>query len=159
MKNWWLNLSDNERRLVRMGSTLIAVVLSWVLIYQPVTQHLDQQAATKQRLTQQLQQMQGMVSSIATQSRPQVQAIPAGMTLSSWVDGQLRLLNLQDKVNRTEPIDANSLTVWFQGVAFDQVIDWVYQLAHDHAIAVDVMDVNVVDASLGLTNIRMRLVK
>lgn len=154
-----MNLSDNERRLMRVGLVVIAVVMFWVLIYQPVTKHIDQQVATKQRLTEQWQQMQRMVSSMAVQARPQVQPIPAGMTLSSWVDGQLRLLKLQDNVNRTEPIDANSLTVWFQGVAFDQVIDWVHQLAHDHAIAVDMLDVNVVDASLGLTNIRMRLVK
>ncbi|WP_223789798.1 type II secretion system protein GspM [Marinicella meishanensis] len=159
MKNWWFNLTDNERRLLRIGVVLIAMALFWVAVYQPVTRYIAQQAETKQRLTGQLQQMQRMVASMGTQARTQVQPIPVGMTLSSWVDGQLRLLNLQDKVNRTEPIDANSLTVWFQGVSFDQVIDWVHQLAHDHGVAVDLMDVNVVDASLGLTNIRMRLVK
>ncbi len=159
MKNWFQNLSDSERRLLLVGGLLIAVALLWVLVYRPVTAHIDKQVSLKNRLTKQLAQMQHMSRSTASNPVQQIIPIPDGTTFSSWVDQQLRLVNLQNNVNRTEPIDQNSLSIWLQGAAFDQVIDWLHMLSRTHAVKVDQIDVNVVDASLGLTNIRMRLVK
>lgn len=159
MKNWLQNLSDSERRLMVIGGVLIAVALIWVLIYRPVTKYIDKQVSVKNRLTSQLSQMQYMSRTTSSNPGQQIIPIPGGMTFSSWVDQQLRLVNLQNNVNRTEPIDQNSLSIWLQGASFDQVIDWVHMLSSTYAVKVDQIDVNVVDAALGLTNIRMRLVK
>ncbi len=159
MKNWLQNLSDNERRLLWVGGLLIAVALVWVLVYRPVTAHIDKQVSLKNRLTNQLAQMQEMSRSTPGNPGQQIIPIPVGMTFSSWVDQQLRLVNLQNNVNRTEPIDQSSLSIWLQGASFDQVIDWLHMLSSTYAVKVDQIDVNAVDASLGLTNIRMRLVK
>ncbi len=159
MRQWLQNLSANERRLLLIGGVLVTVALLWVMVYKPVTEHINQQVDIKQRLTNELSQMQTMLGSVANNPSQQLVAIPSGVTFSSWVDQQLRLVNLQDKVNRTEPIDQNSISVWLQGVSFDQVIDWIQMLSNTYSVTVDQIDVNVVDPSLGLTNIRMRLVK
>jgi type II secretory pathway component PulM len=85
--------------------------------------------------------------------------LPVNTTFSSWVDMQLSQIGMQELVNRTEPVDANTLTLWLTNAPFDQVIDWLQQIHETHAILADQIDINVTDKSLGLTNIRIRLVK
>ncbi len=159
LKKWYHNLTDSEQRLLTGGGILIVVVLCWVMLYKPVTERINAQVAVKATLQQQLEQMQTISGSMVTISIQEKQGIPTGITFSSWVDQQLRLVKLQDYVNRTEPIDQDSLSVWLQGVAFDQVIDWLQVMAAQYGVQVDQIDINVVDSALGLTNIRMRLVK
>ncbi|MGJ8664091.1 MAG: type II secretion system protein GspM [Marinicella sp.] len=159
MKNWFQNLTANEQRLLRTGTLLVILALIWVLVYLPVSKHITSQVDIKNRLQQQLQQMQVLTGSAVSAQAVEYKPMPTGMTFSAWVDQQLRAVNLQDLVNRIEPIDENSLTIWLQGAPFDTVIDWLQLIARQYAIQVDQIDVNVVDSSIGLTNIRMRIVK
>ena len=156
---WFADLSQSEQRLLAVGSVLVSVAVLWVLVYQPVVRHIDKQVTIKNRLQSQLIQMQKMTGSVPNNSLTAVLPMPTGVTFSSWIDQQLRVVKLQEMVNRTEPIDQNSMSVWIQGAPFDQVIDWLQTMSTQYAVQVDQIDVNVVDASLGLTNIRMRLVK
>lgn len=156
---WFAGLSQSEQRLLTVGSVLVGVAMLWVLVYQPVVSHIDQQVTVKNRLQGQLSQMQEMTGTAVNNKVNSVLPMPVGVTFSSWIDQQLRVVNLQEMVNRTEPIDENSLSVWLQGAPFDQVIDWLQIMSTQYGVQVDQIDINVVDASLGLTNIRMRLVK
>jgi len=159
MKKWFMTLSQSERRLMVVGGLLIAVALFWVMVYQPLNRHLDSQVKTKARLATQLAQMQQLTQTVSTSQVSPVQPLPAGTTFSSWVDRQLQQVNLQQLVNRTEPVNSDALVIWMQGVPFDQLADWLQQIAMTYAVTVDQIDVNVVDSSLGITNIRMRLTK
>ena len=159
MKIWFQNLTDNEQRLLRVGALLVILALSWALVYLPVNKHITSQVNVKNRLQQQLQQMQALTGTAVTAQANEYKPIPPGITFSAWVDQQLRVVNLQDFVNRIEPVDENSLTIWLQGAPFDTVIDWLQLIARQYAVQVDQIDVNVVDSSIGLTNIRMRIVK
>ena len=159
LSTWFSGLRESEKKLLTVGGLLVSMALFWVLVYQPVVSHIDNQVTVKNRLQNQLDQMQAMTGTAVNNRTTSVLPIPTGVTFSSWIDQQLRAVNLQDMVNRTEPIDTNRLSVWFQGAPFDQVIDWLQIMATQYAVEVDQIDVNVVDANLGITNIRMRLVK
>jgi general secretion pathway protein M len=156
---WFSGLSQSEQRLLSIGSLLVALALFWVLVYQPVSSHIDNQVAVKARLQNQLAHMHELTGKATINQSLNVIPMPSGLTFSSWIDQQLREVNLQEMVNRTEPIDQNTMSIWLQGAPFDQVIDWLQSISTQYAVQVDQIDVNVVDASLGLTNIRMRLVK
>jgi|GEM_PF-1251197 len=159
LSTWFVGLSQSEQRLLSIGTVMITLALLWVLFYQPLTAHVNNQATIKNRLQTQLNQMQEMTGTVIDNSLTEVQPIPTDITFSSWVDQQLKVVNLQEMVNRTEPIDENSLSIWFQGVPFDQAIDWLQNISKKYAVQADQIDVNVVDSALGLTNIRMRLTK
>ena len=154
-----MTLSQSERRLMVVGALLIAAALFWVMVYQPLNRHLDSQVKTKARLAIKLVLMQQLTQTVSTSQVSPVQPLPAGTTFSSWVDRQLQQVNLQHLVNRTEPVNTDALVIWMQGVPFDQLADWLQQIAMTFAVTVDQIDVNVVDSSLGITNIRMRLTK
>ena len=157
--SWFYGLSRSEQKLLSIGTVMIISALLWVLLYQPIVAHIDSQITIKNRLQSQLTQMQNMSGTAVNNDFTSLQPIPTGVTFSSWVDQQLRAVNLQEMVNRTEPINERSLSIWLQGVPFDQVIDWLQIMSKKYAVQADQIDVNVVDSALGLTNIRMRLVK
>ncbi len=159
MKQWYNNLTQSEQRLLKLGSILVSMVLFWVLLYQPMVKHIDQQVVIKNNLQQQLVEMQAVNPALLSRSGQQKTSLPPNTTFSSWVDRQLNQVGLQQVVNRTEPVDNNTLTVWMNNASFDQVVDWLQTIQQQYDIAVDQIDVNVTDRSLGLTNIRMRLVK
>ncbi len=159
LKQWFHTLSGSEQRLLFGGTLLVSVAVSWVAIYQPITKHINEQSEIKIRLQTQLEQMQKWsAQSIPSQTMRRTE-VPQSMTFSSWLDQQLQAVNLQQMVNRTEPIDDSSLSVWLQGAPFNQVIDWLQDISERYAVRVDQIDINVVDSDLGLTDIRMRLVK
>jgi len=158
MKQWYKNLTQSERRLVSIGLVVVVAVLAWRLVYLPLNRQLDSQVVIKNRLHEQLIEMQNMGDVSLTQQVTS-QSIPPTMTFSTWLDQQLNQLGLQELVSRTEPIDSNSLTVWLNNAPFDQVIDWIQAIHEGYRVQVDQIDVNVTDRSLGYTNIRMRLVK
>ncbi|MEZ5470760.1 MAG: type II secretion system protein GspM [Marinicella sp.] len=152
-------MTQNEQQLIKIGSVLVSIVLFWVLIYQPLNKHLNQQVVIKNNLQQQLTQMQSMKPNVLTSVNTQKAQFPSNATFSSWVDRQLSQVGLQEMVNRTEPVDNNTLTVWLSNAAFDLVVDWLQSIQQQYDIVVDQIDVNVTDRNLGLTNVRMRLVK
>jgi general secretion pathway protein M len=158
MNQWFKQLSQKEQRLLVIGGVLVGLALIWRFLMVPLTAELDARLAASQALQQQLADMQQMNLSDQGVSRAQV-PLPAGMTFSSWVDQQMSQHGLQETVNRTEPQDENTLTVWLVNVSFDQVVDWLQQISRQHGIQVDQFDVSVTDQALGLTNIRMRMVK
>ena len=158
MKRWFNQLSQSERKLFLIGTVLILMAIFWTSIFMPLNHKIDQQIHTKNQLVEQLNEMQSFDLSAISPTTKQL-PFPANTTLSSWVDLQLSQIGLQELVNRTEPVDANTLTIWLTNAPFDQVIDWLQQIHETHAVLTDQIDINVTDKSLGLTNIRVRIVK
>jgi general secretion pathway protein M len=159
MKKYFNNLTNSEQKLLLMGSLLIGIVLFWVMIYQPLVKHINSQVNIKSNIQQQLAEMRSIQPALLANTNHQKAFFPENITFSSWVDQQMNQIGLQQMVNRTEPIDNNTLTVWLSNAPFDQVVDWLQTIQQQNAVVVDQIDVNVTDKSLGLTNIRMRLVK
>ena len=157
MKQWFRQLSTSEQRLLLIGVVLIVAALFWRLVMVPVNEGIQSKASLTGVLNQQLKDMQRM--NLSGNQLAVVQPLPAEMTFSSWVDQQMNAQGLQEAVNRTEPQDDGTLAVWLVNVSFDQVIDWLQLISDRHGVQVDQFDVTVTDTALGLTNIRMRLVK
>lgn len=159
LKQWFKSLTESEQRLLLFGTILVFIALFWVVVYQPIIKKIDAQAMTKNRLESQLAQMNSWSQQTISNQENNRSVIPQNMTFSSWLDQQLQTVNLQQFVSRTEPIDENSLSVWLQGASFNLVIDWLQDISNRFDVQVDQIDINVVDSDLGLTDIRMRLVK
>lgn len=157
MKKYLTELSQRERNLLGLGTLIVALVLLWLLVYRPISTHIDQQVVRKQQLQEQLNIMQQAVGQIRPNQAQSRVPLPADKTFSAWLDGQLSQLNLQQAVKRSEPIDENTVTLWLQSVPFDRIADWLQSIHQKHGVVVDQADINVVDRSLGLVTLRIRI--
>ncbi len=140
-----------------MGAVVVTVVMLWSFVYLPINRKLDDQVVIRDRIQTQLIEMQSF-EQLANTQQISKRTLPQNLTFSTWVDQQLNQLGMQELVNRTEPIDTRTLTLWLNNAPFDQVIDWLQTIHDIYGIRVDQIDVNVTDRSLGYTNIRMRLI-
>jgi len=159
MNKWYNNISDSEKRLLQIGTVLIGIALFWTLVFLPINKKIETKSQLQERLLGQLNEMKSFEISDFGYQTVSTEIIPDDTTFSSWVDQQMSVLGIQELVNRTEPIDNNTLVIWLSNVTFDQVIDWLQNIHKQYGIQVDQIDVNVTDSALGLTNIRMRLIK
>lgn len=152
-------LSLREQRLLFIGGGLLLIILLWVFIYRPTQHYLQDQAEIKARLTQQLVIMERDTRDLKPDRLQPLKTFAAGTTFSTWIDGQLGSLGLQQMVKRSEPIDVNTVTLWMEQTPFDKVADWLQQINDEYGIMADQADINVTDRALGLVTIRMRLVR
>ena len=159
MNKWYNNISDSEKRLLQIGTVLIGIALFWTLVFLPINKKIETKSQLQERLLGQLNEMKSFEIPDFGYQAVSTEIIPDDTTFSSWVDQQMSVLGIQELVNRTEPIDNNTLVIWLSNVTFDQVIDWLQNIHKQYGIQVDQIDVNVTDSALGLTNIRMRLIK
>lgn len=159
MKRFIAQLSRREQQLLLFGSLLVVVVMLWLLLYRPMTTYLNRQAELKTQLQQQLVSMQQAASGLSGRPITTTQSLPSDKTFSAWLDGQLQQLNMQQAVKRSEPIDDHTVTLWLESVPFDPWADWLQRINQQYGVVVDQADINVIDRSLGLVSIRMRITK
>ncbi len=159
MKQFLTQLNRREKQLIIYGGLLILVVLLWLMVFRPVTRHINQQAELKSQLQQQLDGMQQAAVNLIGQQTTTRQSLPADKTFSAWLDDQLRQLNLQQSVKRSEPIDDKTVNLWLESVPFDIWADWLQRIDKQYGVVVDQADINVTDRDLGLVSLRIRVTK
>ena len=159
MKQFFTQLNRREKQLIIYGGLLILVVLLWLMVFRPVTRHIIQQAELKSQLQQQLDGMRQAAVNLAGQQTTTRQSLPADKTFSAWLDDQLRQLNLQQSVKRSEPINDKTVNLWLESVPFDIWADWLQHIDKQYGVVVDQADINVTDRDLGLVSLRIRVTK
>ena len=159
MKQFFTQLNRREKQLMIYGGLLILMVLLWLMVFRPVNSHINQQAELKNQLQQQLEGMRQAAVNLAGQQTTTRQPLPADKTFSAWLDDQLRQLNLQQSVKRSEPIDDNTVNLWLESVPFDIWADWLQRIDKQYGVVVDQADINVTDRDLGLVTLRIRVTK
>ena len=159
MKQFFTQLNRREKQLIIYGGLLILVVLLWLMVFRPVTRHINQQAELKSQLQQQLDGMQQAAVNLIGQQTTTRQSLPADKTFSAWLDDQLRQLNLQQSVKRSEPINDKTVNLWLESVPFDIWADWLQRIDKQYGVVVDQADINVTDRDLGLVSLRIRVIK
>jgi len=159
MKKIIQQMSVREQRLLFIGGGFLLVILLGVFVYRPVQHYLQNQVEIKTRLSEQLVIMEHDTRGLKPERLQPLKTLTPGTTFSTWIDGQLGALGIQQLVKRSEPIDVNTVTLWMEQAPFDQVADWLQQINDEYGINADQADIHVSDRALGLVTIRMRLVK
>ena len=77
-------------------------------------------------------------------------------SLLALVDQTARRSGLHDALRRVEPDKDSSVRVWFEGVAFDDMVRWLSDLTRNDGVGVDVVTVEKQPRS-GIVNARLVL--
>ena len=82
------------------------------------------------------------------------QSRPAGQSLITEVSGAAQLAGI--KPNRLQPEGSDEVSVWFDSVPFDDLIDWIVRLNDEHGISIRVISIDRQDTP-GTVNARIVL--
>lgn len=138
MKDWLAGLEPRERRLVLIGALVLGLLLVYALLVSPLL------SAYQDRARQVEQQRAGLVW--MHQAAARIQALQgsggaqgAGLgerSLLAVVDGSAREAGLGNALNRVRPDGALAVRVWFEGVSFDDLVEWLGRLDREFQVQV-----------------------
>lgn len=156
LQNTLNKLSKSEKRLLVGGLILIVLALFWVWIYKPLTQSIENKSQQLANLNIQLEDMQSRQKELQVQ--PKTQQRNQNLPFISWIDQQLGEKALADSLTRSEPNSDGSLTLTFENVAFDNLIDWLQPLLGT-SVQLQEADFSLLDKENGLVNARLTLME
>ena len=155
----WQALSARDRRALGwLGAALLAG-LAWFGVWQPL-------ANARVRLAQQVQRAQADRDWIQARAgeigrlRAQGALLPmsrGGKSLLALADSGAREAGLGGALKRVEPVSQGRVNLWFEGVPFDALTDWLEQLEQHQGVRVDELSAERA-AGLGSANARVGLV-
>lgn len=156
--NYLSKLSEREKKLLIYGVTLIVIAMAWVFIYKPLTNTISQKESLLNTLKLQLREMKVSASQLKQMKSVKLIKRNDNITFISWIDNQLVKSQLSEFVSRSEPKDNQTLILTFENVVFDQLIDWLQTLSKDYSINISEADINLIDKTNGICNVRITLV-
>jgi general secretion pathway protein M len=159
MKAWFANQTLRDQRVLVIGALLVMVAMLWAFVWDPLSRS---RAALAVRATQSetdLAWMRGVASELRA-GRAQGVATGldrAGRSLLALADASAREAGFATALKRVEPTSAGRVNIWFEGVAFDAMADWLEMLARQYGVSVEefVLDRAV---ATGTVNARLTLV-
>lgn len=139
MKAWWRGLQARERQLIVVATVVVVLFVGYTVIWSPLqknTQRLTRQVESQQ---QQLVLMKQMAAKIKVLSQRNATATPrassSSLTALIYQTGQSRLRGAELK--RVEEGQNNSVRVWIEKAAFDDLVLWLDALYRSQGLSVD----------------------
>lgn len=159
MKEWFAGLNPRERLMVMTGGVVLAVLLCYAAIWEPITQGAQRMetAVNEQRVL--LQWMQHAADDVK-RLRPAAQAqgqLAAGQSLLGVIDQTSKSTNLGPAVKRVKPEGENKVSVWMEDAAFDDMVRWVEGLHRGFGVEVDSIVIDRKNVA-GKVDVRIELV-
>lgn len=147
MKQWWQQLQQREQRLVIAMAVFISIFILHQGIWQPLNNNIEK-ADKKLERTNEL--LAFVKENTAKVKRSGVQRPIATGSLSSVVNRAAS--QYQITLDRIQP-QGDSVQVWIDDVAFNQLLSWLSSLSNDHGLNVSNIDISKSDIN-GAVKIR-----
>lgn len=151
----WQQFNRREQGVLLLTAGVLALLLLWLIIVQPLRAMVADQHADNRMLADQLQQARTMAGQLQQLKQSGANSSRAGAN------------NLQRLVGQTarshglvmsdfRPNSDNSLQLRFEQAPFNGLLEWLYQLEASHNVAVDNLDISPTRDS-GLVSVSIRL--
>ncbi|HEC20310.1 MAG TPA: type II secretion system protein M [Gammaproteobacteria bacterium] len=139
MKDWFMALETNERRMLLGGGTLLLVMLLYVGIWEPLSNKVATLRASTAEQTALLAWMRSAAQEVKQlRGRAGSTAIPAsGGSLLSLVDRTARSGRLGGALKRVQPDGDQKVRVWLEAASFDDLVRWLATLETRHGVHVE----------------------
>jgi general secretion pathway protein M len=155
---WWRDLAQRDRRVLVVGSIVVAIFLVWSFVWYPLAQEKSRLSAQLENARRDLAFVRvseaevERLRSVGVRSRADRQ----GKSLLALADVSARGSGLEGVLKRLEPVGSHSVRASFEFASFDVLIEWVENLARDYGVQITDFSADRVDAT-GLVNARVTL--
>ncbi len=155
---WWGALAPNERRMLGIGSAVVALLLGWALVWHPLAMKRAELETTIEGQRRDLAYVRVGAAEIerlhaaGTHSRADRQ----GRSLLALADATARSAGLDTALKRVEPVGARSVRVSFESANFDALVGWIEDLSRSYGVEASDLSADRADG-VGLVNARVTL--
>ena len=158
MKSWFLSLTQRERVMVQVASSVVTVFLLYLLVLDPISTNYSKNKKNVQAATETLEWMRNAASEVKRlRGGRQLSERPQGKQfVLSMIDSSVRKVGLAAVMKRVQPEGDSGVRVWFEAAAFDELIKWLATIESEHGLLVNEINVEQTD-TVGLVNARILL--
>jgi general secretion pathway protein M len=137
MKEWFNGLEARERWLVMAATALLAVLLVYVALWEPLRQKVEELRSGTGELQLTLYWMQ-QASQEVKQLRGTggVRARADGQSLLGLIDRSAKSGGLGTALKRVQPDGDQRVRVWLEGAGFDELVRWLAGLEDRQGVGV-----------------------
>lgn len=155
LRQLWSDLAPRDQRILFAGGLFLLLVLVWIGLWEPLRTARD---AARVRVT-------ASSSDLATMRAiaPRLRELGGSATtpadtrsLLVLVDATARESVVGDALLRVEPVAGDQVRVYFEGVGFDALVEWLEQLQARHGIGIAELGINRA-AGVGRVDARLLL--
>ena len=158
MKDWYISLTQRERHLVQSSTSVIVLLLIYLLVVEPISSHYSKNKHNVQTATQTLEWMRNAAAEVKqlrrggmVSERPHGKQFVLGM-----IDNSTRKAGLSSVLKRVQPEGETGVRVWFEAAVFDELVKWLAIIEKKHGLLVNEINIEQTDFS-GLVNARILL--
>jgi len=158
MKQWFLSLTQRERILVQAATSVVAIFIVYLLIFEPISSTYEQ---NKKNVASSMETLQWMRT-----AAEEVKKLSAGGTVKAGSKGKQFILSTVDRsaksaglasvMKRVQPESDTGVRVWFENAPFDELIKWLSIIESNHGLSVNEINIEKTE-STGLVNVRVFL--
>lgn len=137
MKAWLAGLEPRDRRLLLVAALLLGLLLIYALLADPLLSAYRERAARVEQQRAELAWMQEAAARIRQlRADGGSGAGLGGRSLLAVVDGSAREAGLGNALRRVRPDGSLAVRVWFEGVPFDALVEWLGRLDREFQVQV-----------------------
>lgn len=158
MNSWWAGLAPRERVIMGGGALVLAAVLIYLLILEPVAKQRERVRADISALSADLAWMQQVAGQVKRRAAQQGSATASGTTGGSvltLVEVSARAAGLHEALERVQP-EGQGARLWFTETGFDALLNWLGELEQRHGLQVSQLAVDAGNAP-GLVTARIKV--
>lgn len=138
MKQWFNQLTPNERRTIIIGAVTLASLLTYFMVWEPFVTartQLENLVASQKATLRWMNQAAAEVQQLRNQSQTAAAEINKQSFLS-LIDKSTRTGALGKANKRIEPKGEKEVRVDFKEVSFTELMKWLEQLHNQHQVQV-----------------------
>jgi general secretion pathway protein M len=159
MKDWLERLAPRERLMVMTAAAVVALLLVYALIWSPLRSGylaLQDSVAGQRDTAVWMQESAALLARLRGSGTGASKGL-GGQSLLSLADSTARAGGLAAALKRVEPEGGNSVKVWLENAAFDQLVLWLGSLAERYGVSADTVSLERVADAAGRVNARLTL--
>jgi general secretion pathway protein M len=136
MKEWFENLVPRERLVVTGGAVVVALVLFWSLVLNPLysgVDRLSQRVETKRALIVWMQSAAAEIKAAGNVVLPDT----VGQSLVVVIARSAQQAGLDKALSQNQPIGEDGIRVRLERAPFDTVVNWLAQLQAGNGLSLE----------------------
>lgn len=126
MKEWFQSLATRERQTVLGGTVTVALLLGYLLIYEPLGVGLTESQAALERKTSEFKQLSDISQKYKmlgpAKRKP---TSKSGRSLLAIIDQSSSRVGIKSAIKRLTPEGESKVRVRVEDVSFDKLVEWL----------------------------------